>query len=255
MQVTQAPSPNPGIIFLREPLPALAIGRQVVATVVSAPKDGMVMVSMFGRRVLVETTLELYEGQVLNLRVHETTPRVIMKPVEEVPAAKAGLRATDALVERLVGRFEQVPVSSFDLREILKALLKGQGDDAERLQHVSRLVEEFSRLPGNTLAYLIVPLAGEDAEGGARVSIERDGEDYRLHFDVQTDALGLVEATVLRTAAGIHVEISSASDETAAFMRRHLGLLAGALEPLGVRSMEVTRRRPSATGPGVDMLV
>lgn len=59
------------------------MGRQVVATVLSTPKDGLVTVSMFGRRFLVETTLDLFKDQVLNLRVHATTPRVILAGRDE----------------------------------------------------------------------------------------------------------------------------------------------------------------------------
>jgi hypothetical protein len=61
------------------------VGRQVVATVLANPKDGLVLVSMFGRQLLVETTLNLTKDQVLNLRVHATSPKVVMKPLIRIP--------------------------------------------------------------------------------------------------------------------------------------------------------------------------
>ena len=85
------------------------------------------------------------------------------------------------------------------MKEILRKLVSGLPDDKTTAQIAQKLVQDFSQLPVNTIAYLLIPLVGEDTRGRAQVTIEKDGQDYRLHFEMETDALGLVESTVLRT--------------------------------------------------------
>ncbi|MCK7512721.1 MAG: hypothetical protein MZV70_57605 [Desulfobacterales bacterium] len=52
MRITPAQIPA-GDIIVQGKISSLAIGRQVVATVLSTPKDGLVLVSMFGEHFLV----------------------------------------------------------------------------------------------------------------------------------------------------------------------------------------------------------
>ncbi len=245
-----------GDVIVQGKVSSLTVGRQVVATVLSTPKDGIVMVSMFGKRFLVETTLDLFKDQILNLRVHATTPKVILKPVETNVETKIAVKVLDRLVEQLVGKFGQTPMASFDLKEIIRKLVRESGNDPSVMQYVVKLVEDYSQLPQGTLAYLLIPFIEDEGRGSARVSITREGDDYRLHFDVETDVLGLVESTVLRTAAGVSVEISSASEDVAAFLRERAHELAGSLEPLGVIAIDVAHRRPlPARRTNVDVLV
>ncbi|HPI92729.1 MAG TPA: hypothetical protein PK350_06325 [Deltaproteobacteria bacterium] len=245
-----------GDIVVQGKASALAVGRQVVATVLSTAKDGLVMVSMFGKRFIVETTLDLQKDQVLNLRVHATSPKVILKPMETAPVTKLIPEVLDRLVEQIVGKFGTTPMASFDLKEIIRKLAGEQGNDPAAMQVVTRLVEEYSQLPPNTIAYLLIPFIGEDERGRAKVTMMREGNDYRLHFDVETDALGLVESTVLRTARGVSVELCSGSEDVAAFFRMHVQELARQLNPLGVLSIDVQHRKPvAAHRMNVDVLV
>ena len=112
-----------GDIIVPDKMPALVIGRQVIATVLASPKDGLVLVSMFGKQFLVETTLDLQKDQILNLKVHATTPKVIMKPVESNPEMRPAIKLMDNLVEQLVGKFGSTPIQAFELKEILKKLI------------------------------------------------------------------------------------------------------------------------------------
>ena len=245
-----------GDLIVQGKVSSLAVGRQVVATVLSAPKDGLVMVSMFGKRFLVETTLALHKDQVLNLRVHATSPKVVLKPVEMNIETKVAVKVLDRLVEQLVGKFGQTPVASFDLKEIVKRLVGEAGNDPTVMQYALKLAEDYSQLPQGTIAYLLIPLIDDEGRGSARVSISREGDDYRLHFDVETDALGLVESTVLRTAAGVSVEISSESEDVAAFLRTNAQELARDLESMGVVAIDVAHKRSlSARRMNVDVLV
>jgi len=245
-----------GDIIVQGKVSSLAVGRQVVATVLSTPKDGLVMVSMFGRRFLVETTLDLFKDQVLNLRVHATTPRVILKPVATNSEAKAAVKILDGLVEQLVGKFGETPVASFDLKEIVRMLLRESANDPSAMQYVARLVEDYSQLPQGTLAYLLIPFVDDEGRGSARVTIAREGEDYRLHFDVMTDVLGVVESTVLRTAGGVSVEMFTASEDVVAFLRERVHELALSLERMGVTTIDVAYRKPrSPQRMNVDVLV
>lgn len=255
MRITPSQIPS-GDIIVQGKVSSLTIGRQVVATVLSTPKDGLVMVSMFGEHFLVGTTLDLFKGQILNLRVHATTPKVIMKPVEPTAEAKAAVKTLDSLVAQLVGKFGGTPVESFDVKEIVRKLVGESGNDPSTMQVVARLVEEYSQLPQNTVAHLLIPFIGDEGRGNAKVTIVREGEDYRLHFDVETDALGLVESTVLRTAAGVTIELSSGSEDVVAFFKAHVRELAVDLEHLGVLSIDVVQKKKlSAQRVNVDVLV
>lgn len=245
-----------GDLIIQGKAPALTIGRQVVATVLANPKDGLVLVSMFGRQMLVETTMDLQKDQILNLKVHALTPKVIMRPVEAAPEAKIAIKLMDNLVEQLVGKFGDVPIRSFEIKEILKKIVYESPDEKAAAQFVQKFVQDFSQLPGTTVAYLLVPFVGDEARGRAQVAIERDGQDYRISFDIQTDALGLVESTVVRTKSGIAVEISSVSEEVVDFLKPHMKELAQSLEPYGVTGIEIVRKRPHGViRPEVDVLV
>jgi hypothetical protein len=255
MQITPAQILS-GDIIVQGKVPSLAVGRQVVATVLSNPQNGLVLVSMFGRRFFVETTLDLHMGQVLNLKVHATAPRVIMKPVEAAPMEKAALKVIDALVEQLSGRFGQTPLTSFDVREIIRRILAESPQDPSFAQAALRLAEDYTQLPPNTLAYLLIPFVQDEDRARAWVRISREGEGYRIHFDVETDALGLIESTVVRVAAGIVVEISSGSEDVVSFLRDHVQELAQVLSPFGVLSLEVVQKKPASMRlPNVDVVV
>ena len=235
-----------GDIIVQDKMPSLVIGRQVIATVLASPKDGLVLVSMFGKQLLVETTLDLQKDQVLNLKVQATTPKVVMKPVESFSETRTALKLMDNLVEQLVGKFGSTPVQAFDLKEILKKLISDLPDDKTTAQMARKFVQDFSQLPTNTIAYLLIPVVGEDTRSKAQVTIEKDGQDYRLHFDIQTDALGLIESTVLRTQRGISVEVSSATQEVVDFLKAHMKDLGKSLEPYGVNGIEIIQKKPAA---------
>jgi hypothetical protein len=255
MRITPAPI-TAGNIIVADKIPSLVIGRQVIATVLASPKDGLVLVSMFGKQLLVETTLDLQKDQILNLKVQSTTPKVIMKPVESFPEAKTVLKLMDNLVEQLVGKFGSAPVQAFEVKEILRKLLSDVPDDKAAAQIAQKLVQDFSQLPVNTIAYLLIPVVGENTSGKAQVTIEKDGQDYRLHFDMETDALGLVESTVLRTRRGISVEISSALQEVVDLLKVHMNELGKSLEPYGVNGIEIMQKKPvSAQRTPVDIVV
>lgn len=255
MRITPAQNLT-GDIVVQGKISSLSVGRQVVATVLSNPKDGLVMVSMFGRQFLVETTLDLVKGQTLNLKVHETTPKVILKPVDVTMESNASAKTLDSLVERLVGKFGENPVASFDLREIMRKLVKNPESEPAAMQYVAKLVEEYFSLPQGTVVYLLIPFVDDESRGSARIAVSRAGDDYRLHFDVQTDALGMIESTVVRSRGGIAVEISSPSDEVVDFLRAHLGDLARSLEQFGVKGIEMLQKKSThAHCRNVDMLV
>jgi hypothetical protein len=255
MRIIPAQIP-PGDIIIKDEIPSLAVGRQVVATVLSSPKNGLVLISMFGKRLLVETTLDLKQDQILNLKVYATTPKVVMKPIESAPEAKTVLKLMDNLVEQLAGKFGNTPIEDFDLKEILKKLISEAPDDKAALQLAQKFIEDFSQLPPNTIAYLLVPFVGEDTRGRAQVTIEKDGQDYRLHFGVETDALGLIESTVLRTNSGIAVEISSGLKDVVDLLRTHLQELTQNLEPYGLTGIEIVQKKPQGDQrAGVDVVV
>jgi hypothetical protein len=247
---------NPGTLVVTGEIPSVSVGRQVAATVLSMPKNGLVLVSMFGRQLVVETNLDLKMGQVLNLKVHATSPKIILKPVDSAIESRPFLKALDAVVEQLVGKLGDVPVKSFDVREIIKKIVSGSQDkDSIPAQIVQRFVEQYSQIP-NAAAFLIIPLVDDDSRGRAQVSIEREGSDYRLNFQIETDSLGLLESTVLRSAQGLNVEIRSGSEEIADFLRSRVQELYDSLGPLGVRSVEIIRKTLlPPRQPGVNVVV
>ncbi len=235
-----------GDIIVKDKMPALVIGRQVIATVLASAKDGLVLISMFGKQFFVETTLDLQKDQILNLKVYATTPKVIMKPVESNPEVRSSIKLMDNLVEQLVGKFGSTQIQAFDLKEILKKLISDAPDEKMAVQLAQKFIQDFSQLPINTIAYLLIPLVGEDTRGRAQVTIEKDGQDYRLHFDMETDALGLIESTVLKTKAGISVEISSALGEVVDFLKANVKDLGASLEPFGIMGIEIVQKKPTA---------
>jgi hypothetical protein len=247
---------TPGDIIIPDKMPSLVIGRQVIATVLASAKDGFVLVSMFGKQLLVETTLDLQKDQILNLKVHATTPKVIMKPVESNPEMKPVIKLMDNLVEQLVGKFGSTPIQAFELKEILKKLISESPDEKMAAQLAQKFIQDFSQLPTNTIAYLLIPIVGEDTRGKAQVTIEKDGQDYRLHFDMETDSMGLIESTVLRTKAGVSVEISSAHQEVVDLLKAHMEELGKSLEPYGVVGIEIMQKKPvAAQRTPVDVVV
>jgi hypothetical protein len=246
---------HPGTIVVKGEVPSLFVGRQVVATVLSMPHNGLVLVSMFGRRFLVETNLDLQKDQVLNLRVHATSPKVIMKPMELSSESKAVLKAIDSMVEQVLGKFGTSPIQAFDVREIIKKLLFESPLDAATMQLVQKLIEDFSQVP-TAVAFLVIPFVDEESRGRARVAIERDGEDYRINFQMETDTLGLIESTVFRSARGLAVELRSGSDEVVEFLQYHQKELFDSLDPFGVSTIEIIQRKPRAPqNTGVNMVV
>jgi hypothetical protein len=245
-----------GAIIVPDKMPSLVIGRQVIATVLAGPKDGLVLVSMFGKQLLVETTLDLQKDQILNLKVYATTPKVIMKPVESNPEMRPVIKLMDNLVEQLVGKFGNTPIQAFEIKEILKKLISESPDEKMAAQLAQKFIQDFSQLPTNTIAYLLIPIVGEDTRGRAQVTIEKDGQDYRLHFDMETDALGLIESTVIRTQAGVSVEIFSAHQEVVDLLKAHMKDLGKSLEPYGVVGIEIIQKKPiAAQRTPVDVVV
>jgi hypothetical protein len=233
---------KPGTIVVTGEVPSISVGRQLVATVLSNPQNGLILVSMFGRQFMVETNLDLKMGQVLNLKVFATSPKVILKPVEAGNEPKAILKALDNLVEQLAGKFGDTPIKSFDVREIIKKLIsEPQQKDAAPLQFAQKLIEQFSQMP-NAVAFLLVPFVDDESKGRAQVAIEREGDDYRINFQMETDSLGLLESTVLRSDQGLNVELRSGSEEIAQFLRSHVKDLFDSLEPFGVKRIEVVQK-------------
>jgi hypothetical protein len=169
---------------------------------------------------------------------------------------KAAVRLMDNLVERLVGKFKNTPIQAFAMKEILEKLMAEAPEEKMAAQLVQKFIQETSQLPPSTIAYLLVPFVDDETRGRARVTIEKEGQDYRLHFDVATDALGLIESTVLMTKRGLAVEISSGSEDVVSFLKGHMEDLAASLEPYGVSSMEFVQKQPlSASRIDVDVLV
>ncbi len=245
---------NTGNIVLKDQLPSLSIGRSLVATVLSNPKDGMVLVSMFGKRLLVETTMELSKGQVLNLRVLATHPKVVLKAAEGRNLPKpASSEALQSFVRDLVGRFEEAPIKAFNVRTMLEEHLSGKSGDAQTAQFVAGLLDEAAKYP-QALAFLLIPVVQDESRGQARVAISKDADDsYTITFDLETDHIGTIGCTA-RIGGGIEVEIRTGSDSLAGFIRSHVQELHTVLSGLDVvrRIDVVVRRRMPAS---VDTLV
>ncbi len=246
---------QPGSIILDEPIPTLSIGRTIVATVLSTPSEGRVLVSMFGRRLLVDTTLMLTRDQVLTLKVHALSPRIVLKPADS-PAEHQGhgIRDLGAAVGRLVGSFGEKPVEAFLLQEILQHLSQTPARDTQGAPALGPLVEQVLQYP-QAFAFFFIPLVDGDSQGNARVWTEKDGGGYLLHFAVETDRLGSLECTA-RLDQGVDVEIRASSRETADFLTSHISELREGLQPLGVRYVRIshTALKEQAVR-GVDVLV
>ena len=244
-----------GSIVLNENIPTLSIGRTLVATVLSAPKSGQVLVSMFGRRIMVETTMALHRGQVLNLKVHALSPRIVLKLADSgIEGQSPSLRNLGNALSRLVGSFGDKPIESFLLQEIVRRLPSRPGNDAGQAEIVAALAEQMTQHP-EALAFLLIPLVDEESGGSAKVSVERDGDAYVLHFGIDTDRLGSLECTA-RMDRGVEVEIMTPSEDTADFLNGHLHELEAGLEPFGVRYVRVARTAlKDHLLKGVDVLV
>jgi len=243
-----------GSIIVNEKIPSLSVGRTIIATVLSKPKGGNVIVSLFGKRVRVETTIPLYKGQVLNLRVHALAPRIVLKPAQSSLDSQTVLKGMKSLVEDLVGTFGKTPIKSFAAEEIFQTFSRHSMQEPALAQFVSTLMEQINLHP-QALAYLFIPLVQKDAHSHARVSIEKKDQAYIIHFEMDTDHLGQMECTAQLDDA-IDVEIRTPSQETADLLREHIHELYTGLEPLGVRSCEVVLRHLGGeVYPGVDVLV
>jgi hypothetical protein len=256
MQINPAQARS-GSIVLEENIPSVSIGRTVIATVLSAPKGGFVLVSMFGKRLLVETTMPLQKGQVLNLKVQAVTPKIVLKPSQpDMPEQSSPLRDLSSGLSRIVGNFGEKPISSFLVQETIRQL-SSQGDqDAQSAQFVTALFDQIYQYP-QAFAYLFIPLVGEDSGSRAQVSIEHDENAYTVNLDIETENLGSIECRArMDKDKMIDVEIKTPSGEVADFLRSRLSELRESLEPLGIRSLEVLRsalRKQSAKE--VDVLV
>ncbi len=246
-----------GSIILTESIPSISVGRSVIATVLSAPKGGSVLVSMFGKRLLVETTMPLQKGQVLNLKVHAVSPKIVLKPSpEEVGGKNSPIRELGNMLGRIAGKFGDTPVSSFLVQEIARKLTSQGGDDGPSAQFVASVLDQITQHP-QAIAYLIIPLVDGDSGSGAKVSIEREGDAYILNFDIDTDNLGSIECRARMDKGNrIDVDIRTPSEEIADYLKSGIFELKESLEPFGVRSVEVVRDRLSnALRKEVDVLV
>lgn len=255
MQITPAHL-RAGSIVLSESVPAVSIGRVVVATVLSAPRDGSVFVSMFGRRLLVETAIPLEKGQVLNLRVHAVSPKVILKPMPAETAQLApSLKDIGAILAGLVGREGGRELSSFLVQEISRQL-SASGADVQAGQVASAILDQVAQYPA-AIAHLLIPLVDADSRGAARVSVEKEGQGYVVNFDMETEHLGNLACTArMGGDKTVDVEIRTPSDETAAFLKSRVFELRSSLEAFGVRSVEVVRAFVrTGTPKEVDVLV
>lgn len=232
-----------GSIVLSESLPSMSIGRIVIATVLSAPKDGSVLVSIFGKRLLVETTIPMEQGQVLNLKVHAVSPKVILKPipVDTAQMITSSLKDIGAILAGMVGKAGEKDLGSFLVQEITRQLSSPSGQDASAAPVVNAIIDQITQYP-NAIAYLLIPLVDNDSRGAARVSIEKEENAYVLNFDMETEYLGNLACTArMYKDKGMDVEIRTPSEETAEFLRANIYELKASLQPFGVRSIGVMR--------------
>jgi len=256
MQI-QAANIKPGTIVLAEAIPSMTIGRTVVATVLSMPKGGTVLVSMFGQRLLVETGMDLQKGQVLNLRVHAVSPKVILKPVKmESAVDAASLKDMGAALAGVIGKHGEKPLDMFLVQEIAKNLFSKAGQEEQSVKFVAMLVDQIVQNP-QAIAYLLVPLVDNDSSSAARVSVEREDDLYTLSFEIETEYLGSLECrAILDKDKGIDVEIRTPSEEIADFLRSGIHDLREKLDPLNIRTLAVRRTNLSrAVRKEVDVLV
>jgi len=242
-------------ITIREQVPSLYVGRNVVATVLSRPKDSLVLVSMFGSRLLVETDLNLHKGQILNLKVKTMSPKIVLKLDDAGKMPGKEQTFFDTLITKFVGVFGKTPLKYFSLREILQKIATSQAKDADVAHTLQSLILEAARYP-QALALLLIPIVQDQSGGRARVAIELiDTDDYVLHFQMETDCLGRVEC-VARYADGVEVELRTACEDVAGYLGSSLNELARRLERFGLKRLEVIRKHPKGhEAERVDMLV
>jgi hypothetical protein len=239
MQITPAHL-RTGSIVLSESVPSISVGRIVIATVLSAPKGGSVLVSMFGKHLLVETTIPLEKGQVLNLKVQAVSPKVILKPVPvETAQITSSLKDLSTILSTIAGKAGEKDLGKFLVQEITRQLSTASGQDAPAAQVASAILDQVYQYP-NAVAHLLIPLADNDSRSAARVSIEKEGNAYVLNFDIETEHLGNL-ACKARLDKGIDVEIRTPSEEIADFLKGNIFELKASLKDFGVRSVEVVR--------------
>jgi len=247
-----------GSIVLEGNIPSVSIGRTVIATVLSAPKGGFVLVSMFGKRLLVETTMPLEKGQVLNLKVHSVSPKIILRPSPQpdLPEQNAPLKDLSNALGQIVGKFGDKPISSFLVQETMEQLFSRGDQDPQSVQFVTALFDQIYQFP-QAIAYLFIPLVGDDSGSRAQVSVERGEDSYAVNLDIETENLGSIECRArIDKDKMVDVEIRTPSGEVAAFLRSRLSELRAGLEPLGIRSLEVIRSALRKQSPKeVDVLV
>ena len=203
----------------------------------------------------METTIPLQKGQILNLKVHALSPKIVLKPIEQKTDSSVMMKGLKTMVQDLVGTLGKTSIRSFTAQEILSAMSKLSSQDPGVSQFVSMLMDQIHHHP-QALAYLFIPLVEEDSHSNARVSIEREGDNaYCIHFEIDMVNLGALECTA-RIDNGIDVEIRASSKETVEYLRENIHELKLSLEPFGVRSCEVVLKRlGSTTVQGVDVLV
>ncbi|MCD6570803.1 MAG: hypothetical protein J7L53_08900 [Deltaproteobacteria bacterium] len=245
-----------GSITLKDQIPSISVGRRIVATILSQPKGGLVLVSLFGRRLLVETTINLSKGQVLNLRVHSVHPKIVLKPVDNFNSPMRAQKVIDSIVERFVGVMGKAHLSTFNIKEIIQHALSRAAHDMDAYKLIISLLEESSKFP-QALAFLLIPIVERDSRGSARVVIEGDKtKGYTVKFCMDTDHIGTIGCTV-RLCDGIDMEIISNLKDVADLLRSHLGELADRLDGLGlsIRRLEVVHKNLPVGDTGLDMVV
>jgi hypothetical protein len=198
---------------------------------------------MFGKRLLVETALPLEKGQVLNLKVHAVSPKIVLRPSPQpdLPERSVPLRDLSSALGQIIGKLGEKPISSFLVQETIRQL-SSQGDqDSRSAQFVTALLDQIYQYP-QAIAYLFIPLVDDDSGSRAQVSIERDESAYTVNLDIETENLGSIECTArMDKDKRMDVEIRTPSGEVAALLKSHLGELKAGLEPLGIRSLEILR--------------
>jgi hypothetical protein len=233
------------LVASSESLPGLTVGRQLVATVLGQPRNGLVLVSMFGRQLNVETALDLKPGQVLNLRVEALSPQIIMRPAPQASAGQSEGPPVNSrlveLVEKFTGQLEKGEVRDFELRNVVNRLL--EQNDGEAARALKPLVDQLVQYP-QAVALFLIPVNDENSSGRAVVAVEREGDEYVLRFRLDTDHIGRVSA-LARLGDSLKVEISVVHAEVAELMRTHLSELAERLEPLGLSELSVRLVEPN----------
>jgi hypothetical protein len=232
-------------------LASLTMGRNVIATVLSRPSHGLALVSMFGSKVMVVTTMELEKGQVLNLKVHETHPRVVLKPVESETMPRAKI---ESLIENLARGLEKGDVKSFSVQDLLHRLVSSFQKDLVDPAMLNAFLKEVIQYPAG-LAFFLVPFLDPDGRGLARGVIQRDdAKGYVIDFHVETDHIGVIGIRIL-AGEGIDVEIQTMDDGVADYIRSHLKTLYDRLVDFGIRRLEVVKKYPAKGMEGVDLVV